>query len=428
MNVSPARSAAFDVLLRVERDRAYSSVLLPQFESGLNDKDRGLCHEIVLGVLRRRILLDRLISEISKNKRADLEVAVALRIGLFQLIYLDRVPPHSAINESVNLTARARKSSAKGFVNAILRSFLRERPRLEFVDEVERISVEESHPRWLVEHWRDEFGIERTNEICRANNATPSAAFRPVKPIQAELTALLEAGDIRPSNFVPNCFVADRMSNRLRSLAAENAVYFQDEGSQLVAQAVIEIAGKRVLDVCAAPGGKTSMIARGAEGLVIAGDIHFPRVERLRETCREHSAGVSVVQLDAENSLPFESASFDTVLVDAPCSGTGTIRHNPEIRYSIQLNDLSELRHKQLRILQNASELVSGGGALVYSTCSMERDENESVVEVFLSKNPQYTVEAPIAAERFRTTAGFARTFPDRDGMDGFFIAVLRRI
>jgi 16S rRNA (cytosine967-C5)-methyltransferase len=428
MKISPARTAAYDILLRIERDGAFSSVLLPIYESNLNAKDRGLCHEIVLGVLRRKLYLDHVISLISNKERLDVEIATILRLALFQLVYLDRVPEHSAINESVNLAVRAKKTSAKGFVNGLLRSFLRDRPRLQFTGLEDRISVEESHPRWLVEQWIQEFGAERASEICKGNNESHALSFRPTRHVDALLSELVDAGEIRRSQYVPNCYLADRMTSRVREIADRADVYFQDEGSQLVAHAVIEVAGDRIIDVCAAPGGKTSMIARETEKLVIAGDFHFARVERLRETCRLHTVGVSVLQLDAEDSLPFELESFDTVFVDAPCSGTGTIRHNPEIRYSIRPNDLAGLAEKQLRILKNASELTASNGTLIYSTCSLESVENEGVVDEFLLRNDRFILERPNVPDRFLTDRGFARTFPDRDSMDGFFIAVFRRI
>jgi len=161
MKISPARKAAFDVLLRVERDAAFSSALLPQFESQLNEKDRALCHELALGVLRRKLYLDAFIEQLSSGKRIDIEIRIALQLALFQLLFLDRVPAHSAINESVELAAHANKSSAKGFVNALLRSFQRHQPKLGFNGDAERISIESSHPRWLVEKWIADFGLDR---------------------------------------------------------------------------------------------------------------------------------------------------------------------------------------------------------------------------------------------------------------------------
>jgi 16S rRNA (cytosine967-C5)-methyltransferase len=427
MTISPARTAAFDVLLRIERDAALSSVLLPRFEANLNSKDRALCHELVLGTLRRKLYLDRLIEELARGKKIDLEVAIALRSGLYQLVYLDRVPAHSAINESVELVARAKKSSAKGFVNAILRSFQRRAPELIFESNVEQISFEESHPRWLVKRWIDQFGFENAYEICKANNATPESAFRIVRQSEAVSAIVNEIQSITKSHFVPNCYLTNSVYPELLDLAARGAIYFQDEGSQLVAQSVIAVAGNRILDLCAAPGGKTTMIATGIEGNVFAGDIHFGRARRLQETIDMHNARVPVIQLDATDGLPFEPRSFDTVFVDAPCSGTGTIRHNPELRYSIKENDIAQLSDKQLRILANASEFVASRGTLIYSTCSLETEENESVANAFLEANDAFAKVRPKVAECFLTADEYARTFPHRDGMDGFFIAAFRR-
>ena len=181
MSISPARKAAFDILLKIERDNAFSSVLLPQYEAGLNEKDRGLCHEIVLGVLRRKLFLDRLIDQRAKDRKLDTEVRTAIRIGLFQLLYLDRVPAYSSVNESVELTRRAKKTSAAGFVNALLRGFQRQMPVPVFTDEIDRISIETSHPRWLIEKWIGQFGLERARNIAEANNETPRLSFRLTK-------------------------------------------------------------------------------------------------------------------------------------------------------------------------------------------------------------------------------------------------------
>src|SRR5436190_1210562 len=362
MKISPARKAAFDVLLRVERDAAFSSALLPQFESQLNEKDRGLCHELTLGVLRRKLYLDAFIEQLSSGKRIDIEIRIALQLALFQLLFLDRIPAHSAINESVELAAYAKKSSAKGFVNALLRSMQRGHPKLSFENDAERISIESSHPRWLVDKWIAEFGLESAEAICLANNKTPALAFRAIGKEPEPIENLISTGAIRAS-----------------------------------------------------------------EAVVVAGDLHFSRVERLKATCQNQSANVQVVQLDATGCLPFVAQSFDTVLVDAPCSGTGTIRHNPEIRYSITKTDIDELSCKQLLILENASDAVANGGRLIYSTCSLECEENEEVCALFLQRHSEFSPELPRADRRFHTSENFARTFPHRDDMDGFFMAVFRR-
>lgn len=425
MKIAPARIAAFDVLMRVETERAFTSVLLPQYEANLSERDRALCHELVLGTLRRQLFLDRLIQDLASAKTLDPAVRVALRLGLYQLCFLDRVPVHAAVGESVELVRRARKTSAKAFVNAVLRRAASERREPSFTGEIDRLSVETSHPAWLLERWTRQFGSEAAAAIASANNVPGRHAFRIIGGTD-DLPAKSER-----SQFVDGCFLTDRIDRQLAKCADRGDIYFQDEASQLVATMVRISRAGRFLDVCAAPGGKTGLVARRHSGitrLVVAGDLYWPRVVFLRENCERQNAGpVAVVQYDAEVPLPFADESFDTVLVDAPCSGTGTIRHNPEIRHSLAPEDFADLADKQRNILRNASKLVKRGGSLVYSTCSLETDENEDVVRQFLSSNREFTSIVPNVPERFITSDGFARTWPHRDEMDGFFIASLHR-
>ena len=423
MKISPARLAAFEVLTKIERNHAFSAVLLPAAEEKLSDKDASLCHELVLGVLRRRIYLDRIIDTLAGKKKLDLEVRIALRLGIYQLRFLEKVPSYAAVNESVELVQRAKKSSAKGFVNAVLKKAMTVPAEVDFVSEIERVSVETSHPEWLIERWVSEFGPDAAFSLAEANSEIPKICFRPTgNPVPTDLKdKYQELSDL------PASYSSDRMTDELKELAKTGAIYFQDEGSQLVANSVKVLDGGRFLDVCAAPGGKTTQIALTMDpksSMAVAGDIHWSRVEFLRENCRDQGVGfVNIVQYDAVWGLPFADGAFDAILVDAPCSGTGTIRHNPEIRYFLQPEVFAELTSKQLQILENASKLLTDGGALVYSTCSLEREENEGVCERFLSRNPEFWVVAPNMPEKYLTDEGYARTFPDRDGMDGFFVA-----
>ncbi len=420
MKISPSRSAAFDVLFRIETERAYSSVLLPAYGEKLSARDRALCYQIVLGVLRRQMPLDGVIDEYSRGKKLDSEVRIALRMALFQLVELSRVPAHSAISESVELVARARKTSAKGFVNALLRRFTREGAGLDLAGH--------SHPQWLIDRWTRQFGEERGASIAAAHNAIPHTSFRVIS--NGELAKSAVAGASR-SRYVDDCWMAERSTPEIAAAAEAGEIYIQDEGSQLVADAIDMPVNGRFLDVCAAPGGKTMMIARkyaDTTRLIAAGDIHPKRVEQLRETCERQAPGsVAIVQYDANQRLPFADESFDTVFVDAPCSGTGTIRHNPEIRYFIEEADIEALALKQRAILKNASKLVKMGGKLVYSTCSLEVDENENVAFGFLSENPDFAVLPARSPDAFVTKEAFCRTWPDRDDMDGFFIAAFVR-
>jgi ribosomal RNA small subunit methyltransferase RsmB len=432
MKLSPARTAAYDILFQIETEHAYSSTLLADHEKKLIPVDRGLCHEIVLGVLRKQMLLDHYIEVFTGERKLDIEVRIILRIGLFQIYYLDRVPDHAVVNESVDLAGRAKKSSARGLVNAVLRSATRKKPILEFRDEIERISVETSHPEWLIRHWTEQIGHYAASELAHANNEAPAIAFR--KTIKGSLIQLPD--NVIESRFVAGCFVALHSSEALRVLADSGEIYFQDEASQMVSKAVTVSPGERFLDVCASPGGKTTALAynvaisreRQSNVLMIAGDLTWRRVKLLFETCQKQNADlVNIVQYDAAEALPFGDEQFDTVLVDAPCTGTGTIRHNPEIRYFLSPDDFSRMQKTQFAILCNVSRLVRTGGRLVYSTCSLEREENEDVCEQFLSSFSGWERKEPAVPEIFWTREGYARTYPHRDDLDGFFIATFQQ-
>ena len=444
-NVSPARLAAYNVLLKIEKERAFSSVALPQAEEKLAAADRALCHQIALGVLRRRIYLDRIVQSFSKTKidKFDLEILLALRIGLFQLIFLDKIPDFSIINESVNLVHLAKKRSASGLVNAILRRAAREKEFVfEFADETERVSIETSHPRWLIEHWTKFFGFEATEKLARANNETPPLAFRlTAKGDEKTIETLRKLNlDVAESKVAANGFRVAKPNEMLFAFANDGKIYFQEESSQLVGETVALQSGEKFLDVCAAPGSKFTQIcaelvrepheskANGKSEIVVAGDLYARRLSFLRESARNQGLqNINSVVYNAEKDLPFADETFDCVLLDAPCSGTGTIRHNPEIRYFLTQKDFSELQDKQLAILQNASKTVKSGGRVVYSTCSLEREENETVIEKFLAANSDFEKIPPTLPTQFQTAESFARTFPHRDESDGFFIAVLKK-
>lgn len=416
IKASPARISAYEILLKIEKEKAFSSVLLPIYEDNLEAKDRALCHELTLGVLRRQLYLDKVIEYFS-TKKLDLEIKVILRLGLYQLLFLNKIPEYSAINESVNLAVSAKKTSAKGFVNAILRRFLREKPVLEFTSEIEKISIETSHPIWLIEKWIKQFGIEETRKLAEANNETPNIDYR-----QTVLTSEKTLASL------------DELSRReLFDLAENGEIYFQDKASQLVGKTVDLQSDESFLDVCAAPASKFTQLAvlrakssdSAKSQVFIGGDLHLQRVKLMLKNSRKQGLrDLSFLQYDAEDSLPFAEETFDVILLDAPCSGTGTIRHNPEIRYSLTEKDFDELSQKQLKILNNASKLLKRGGRLIYSTCSLETEENEKVIEHFLANNSDFS---KMDVTDFPTENGFSRTFPQSDKMDGFFIAKLKK-
>ncbi len=442
MKISPARISAFEVLLRVETERSHSSALLADREQALGPLDRGLCHEIVLGTLRNLILLDDAIGKISgrKPEKFDSEVLVSLRMGLYQLRFLDKVPDYAVVSDSVDLVVRAGKRSARGFVNAVLRKAVRSGFEKDEMTGAEGLSVRYSHPLWLVEKWIGVFGLEETEALLKFNNSNSPSAFRFTRRFDLldedqRVTIrqkIAEDPSIAASEVVEGAYIAHGRSDFLDGISKQNLIYFQDEGSQLVAKAAVIREAGSFLDVCAAPGSKVTYAARKfdrSKEMIVACELHSGRASLLKRICAEQQTGfVSVVQADAEKGLPFRPDVFDTVLVDAPCTGTGTIAQNPELRYYLKPSDPGELRGKQLRILANASNAVKPGGRLIYSTCSLEVEENESVADEFRESHTNFQTEIALVPDRFKGSDGYAKTLPQRDGISGFFIAFFRRL
>lgn len=442
MQISPARRAAFEILRRVEDTEAYSSALLAATDDTLNAKDRALCHELVLGVLRQRLWLDRCIGHFGSRsvEKLDPPVVLALRLGIYQIRFLTRVPASAAVNESVNLVREAKLKSAAGFVNAVLRRATREPnydPATGIDDPLERLAIETSHPRWLIERWVSQFGFDETAALARANNTAAPLAFRfTAKAISERQTEViideLRAGgaDPRASTIARTGWRVDRAVAILRELSRDGLIYFQDESSQMVAQVLGARDGGRVLDVCAAPGSKATLIAALApQAIIVAGDLHEHRTRTVKEfATNQQAANVLAITHDATHGLPFTEGSFDRVLVDAPCSGTGTLRHNPEIRWRLQPSDISELAAKQKSILGNAAAVVRSGGTLVYSTCSLETEENETIIGDFRERHPEFEIDSLDAPAALMTGEKTVRTWPHKNDADGFFVAAFRRM
>jgi 16S rRNA (cytosine967-C5)-methyltransferase len=453
MKVSPARRAAFEILRRVEEEGAYSSALLAATDKDLSPKDRSLCHELVLGVLRNRLWLDRTIEHFASRsiEKLDLPVALALRLGAYQLRFLTRIPESAAVNESVNLVKAARVKSASSFVNAVLRRVNREptfAPASQTEDETEKLAIETSHPRWLIERWTSQFGLAEATALARANNHPAPLAFRftaktlrdPAHSPEQIINELKASGaELIESKIAPGAWRINESKSTgkdasgphagMRALQSDGVVYFQDEASQLVAHLVGAHDRDKVLDVCAAPGSKSTLVAALApRATIIAGELYEHRVRTIQQFAEQQGANnIHVMIHDATRKLPFLPGSFDQVLVDAPCSGTGTLRHNPEIRWRLSESDITQLSEKQTQILENAAAVVRADGRLVYATCSIEKDENETVISDFLTRNPNFTRANLGVSAALRNADGSARTWPHRDDVEGFFVAALAR-
>lgn len=425
MAVSAARSVTFDILLRVEATEAYASELLHAAKAAaLSPADHGLATEITMGVLRWRSVLDgwigaRLNTPVSK---LDVEVLTALRMGAYQLGFLNRVPPHAAINESVELVKKARKRSAAGLVNAVLRK----------LQPSASLSIS-AHPDWMVERWKTIYGSREVEAICEYDQHAPHPAIRSDPALVQELHK--QGVRLEPGKIVSQAHVVVTGDITRTQAFAEKRVVIQDEGSQLVA--LLLAPGKRILDCCAAPGGKTRILAEQSPGAkVVAIELYRHRAALMKRLVR--TPNVYSVVADAR-SLPFESV-FDRVLVDAPCSGTGTLARNPEIKWRLRPDDMTRMQSYQLEILSAAMKQVVPRGQLLYSSCSLEPEENGAVVEEALQVNSHFRsidVRERLIELRHQgilvcdpdslVRGRYLRTIPGVHPTDGFFAALLER-
>jgi 16S rRNA (cytosine967-C5)-methyltransferase len=445
--MAPARAGAYEVLMAVSAGRFDLPHALAKARARLPDeRDRALAGEIATGTLRWQGAFDRIIERfVSKPlPRLDPEIVTILRMTIFQLLHLDRVPASAAVHDAVSLARAAGKSSAAGLVNAVLRRVSRERGRLPLPDRppagasreeiLDYLSVTLSHPRWLVERWQDRHGFAAAEAWARFDNAPAALTLRAnrLRISPDDLADELGRHGVRTERgrYAPDALVVVDGNPLLTPLAGQGLFAVQDEASQLVALMTAVQAGDLVLDACASPGGKTTAMAAAMadRGLIVATDLRGARVDLLARTVREAGAAcVRVVQADARAPLPFV-AGFDCVLVDAPCSGLGTIRRDPEIRWRRQAADLPGLAAAQLQMLRAVSQVVRPGGRLVYATCSSELEENDGVVDAFLAEGAFETAAAPVVPPAVRPLlddTGRLRTLPFRDGLEAFFAAVM---
>ena len=446
-----ARAIAFSILLDTETKGAFASELLHSRLAGEADsREAALTTELVMGTLRWLRTLDFFIERYARRRAAklDAEVLIALRMGIYQLRHLQRIPVRAAVNESVELARRARKSSAAALVNAVLRRASAEigKPPADFLpaalDLAERLGIEHSHPTWMVERWLRKFGRQKTVELLEWNNRAPAQDISIMDASHRDETieSLKKAGfEIAPGRLLRNAAVV-RKGNVAGAAAFQNgSIAIQDEASQMIPLLLDVRVGNSVLDLCAAPGGKTLALARqaGAGALVVACDIHESRLRAMRERFQSAcQTNVNLIALDGARALPFAS-KFDRILVDAPCGGTGTLARNPEIRWRLRAEDLAALHSRQVALLTSAIGSLAAGGTLIYSTCSLEPEENELVVREALGANGQFRTEPVqipeemlaegVQARDIISENGAFRTFPPAHHTDGFFAVAIRR-
>jgi 16S rRNA (cytosine967-C5)-methyltransferase len=423
----------------VERESAFADELLhSSLLDELSPVDRNLATEIVMGVLRWRSVLDETVARLSFTpfRKLDFEVLTALRMGIYQKQFLSKIPAHASVNETVELVKQAKKVSAAGLVNAVMRKVksVAYDPHALKLDGVDYLSAALAHPKWLVERWVLLFGDDAAQKICEYDQRVPATALR-LSSAEDEATLAAQGIQLAPGALMVMARIVTSGDVSTTQLFREARVAIQDEGSQLMAALVGK--GRRILDCCAAPGGKTAAMAiRLPEAEIVATELHPHRATLLKKLAPQQN--VEVITADAL-ALPY-GADFDRVLADVPCSGTGTLARNPEIKWKLKPEDLFDLQSRQTAILKAAMRHVAPGGRLVYSTCSLEPEENEQVIAACLPNSEFKVIPIRTELDRLRdsgelvwknidglASGEFLRTIPGAHPCDGFFAAVIER-
>ena len=435
------REAAFEALCRMERDKAYSNLTLDSVLQRVPDpRERQFASALFYGVLERRVTLDRILDAYVKKGAASLdpEVLTALQLGLCQLLYLDSVPDRAAVDESVELIKGTRRKNAAGLVNGVLRSFLRDGKKLPAAssdDPLEKASLETAMPRWILSLWAEQYGMETALQLARDCLGRPPLQLRvnTVLCTAEEAARQLRASgaSVAPHPLLPDCLTVSGLGAvGEHPLIRQGLCYVQDASSQLCARAVEPRPGQRVFDLCAAPGSKSFTMAQLMEnrGELLAFDLHDSRVRLIRSGADR--LGLSVIRAakgDASRFSP-QLGLADRVLCDVPCAGLGVIRRKPEIRLKTP-EEIRGLPGIQKKILLNGANYVKPGGLLVYSTCSLNKEENDRVADAFLAARPDFAPDPLPPLFDGLTDGGYKATLmPHKGDFDGFFVARFRRI
>lgn len=434
-----AREAALQILIAVDFKGAYSNLALKDGLSGLSSVDKGFATRLVYGCISMRLTIDYIISRYSKTKIKKLSACVLeiLRMGIYQIYFMDRIPDSAAVNESVKLAAR-HAAVSRGFVNGVLRSAARGKENLTYPeDKTEYLSVKYSFPIELCVKFEDMFGFERAESLLCAFSKEPETIIRAntLKTTREELKALIETGgaEVRIIEELPDALAVSGLDVGSSIEYKSGLFTVQDTAAQLACLVLAPKSGDTVFDMCAAPGGKTTYLAElmKDKGFITAFDIYPHKTELIDENASR--LGISIIESCTFNSAAYQkelAGRADKVLADVPCSGSGILRRKPEIKWN--MTDVNELCKIQRKILENAVSYAAPGGEIVYSTCSVMPEENEKAVEAFLSEHPEAEAVdiSPLLPEKFRkptASEGYITLYPDTDGTDGFFICKLRK-
>ena len=438
-----AREIAIKILNEVHEEGAYANVALARQlrKADLSDQDRRFVTELVYGAVKAGDTLDWILRRYVNRplKKIPPMVRDILRLGLYQIFYLDKVPASAACNTAVELTKKYSHAGTVKFVNAVLRTAVREPEKASFPEgkgkATEGLALKSQHPYWLVKRWVKQFGFEETEKLCAFDNGQPVLSVRTntLKAKRPELMAVLkEAGaEVQESQWTPEGILVTA-HGALDNLAPlqEGLCQVQDESSMLVAHVVDPQPGELIIDCCSAPGGKTTHMAALMEnkGRIVAGDIYEHKLERIAENAKR--LGLDIIEptlLDAREVGEEYEDMADRVLVDAPCSGLGVLRRKPDARWNKSIEEIAALPPLQGEILDSAAKALKAGGVLVYSTCTIDPSENDEVVEAFLTRHPEFTLEQTGDFLPVKRPDKMVQLYPQRDGTDGFFIARMRK-
>lgn len=437
------REVALDLLEMIEKNQSYSNLLLNSAikKNKIVAADIGLLTELVYGTLQRRMTLDFYLDPFLK-KKAESWVRQLLRLTLYQLVYLDKIPDHAAIYEAVEIAKKRGHKGISGMVNGVLRNIQRKGlPEMDQIkDEAERLSIETSHPKWLVKRWIKQLGYVKTKEMCEMNLTAPlqTARVNSTKISRENLLEMLreEGFLVEPSSVIPEAIKCLKGNLAVSTAFKEGYLTIQDESSMVVAYALDLEDEQAVLDACAAPGGKSTHIAErlSAGGRVVSLDLHEHKVKLIKEnSSRLGLANIEAKAMDSrEVAKHFTKESFERILLDAPCSGLGVMRRKPDLKYSKKEEDISKLHTVQLNLLHSVIDLLKKGGILVYSTCTVDEHENKRVVEAFLAEHPEFEGDQTLAERLPEALRPLTKSFdlqilPQDLGSDGFYIACLRK-
>lgn len=438
--MSNARFTAVKLLLKVDSDGAYSNILLDSAlsEQGLSDRDKAFAAALFYGVAERKMTLDYIIAQNSRIpfEKLEKETVMVLRTGFYQLLYMPSIPESAAVNESVKLCRKLKLFSSEGFVNGILRNFLRGGKSVSYdgLSDEERLSIEYSCPLWLARKWKNEYGEENAVRALEASLGTPPlyARVNTTKVTDEELVELLKKEGV-PAEKNPRlsgCVRLRKAGDIERLKAFQNGLFhIQDVSSQLCCLTLRPIVNETVIDVCAAPGGKSFTMAElmGNNGKVLSLDLYDARTNLIADGAKR--LGLRIVEAKQNNAVRFDETlpEADRVLCDVPCSGLGVIRRKPEIKYKSE-SEFDELPTLQRAILEVSSRYVRVGGTLVYSTCTLSRRENDDVAQDFARRHPEFSPIVQTIPYDGAENSPTRTFFPDKDGGDGFFTAAFRRV